>query len=197
MFSIQEPHWLIRFSHYQIGYAIVSLIFISNAAGFLVAAFFVDALRSHVGRARSHIIANALMVFGYIPIICTPPFPVVVVCFFFLGLGMAVNLALGNVFAANLQNSHITLGAMHGSYGIGGTIGPLIATAMVSRGGLDWSRYYILTLSIAIFNGVFAAWSFWNFEKMEYKPNSTLLAPMEHAASRQPDGTSVLTNTQG
>lgn len=36
--------------HYDIGYAIVSLIFVTNAVGFILAAFFVDALRAHVGR---------------------------------------------------------------------------------------------------------------------------------------------------
>jgi hypothetical protein len=35
-------------------------------------------------------------------------------------LGMSLGLALGNVFAANLYNSTKMLGAMHGSYGIGG-----------------------------------------------------------------------------
>jgi hypothetical protein len=38
---------------------------------------------------------------------------------------MATNLALSNVFAANLQNSTKMLGMLHGSYGIGGTIGPI------------------------------------------------------------------------
>jgi hypothetical protein len=67
-------------------------------------------------------IAQTLMTSGYVIIICTPPFAVVVSSFFFLGLGMAVNLSMGNVFAANLHNGTKMLGAMHGSYGIGGTV---------------------------------------------------------------------------
>jgi hypothetical protein len=38
--------------HYNIGYAIVSLIFVTNAAGFILAAFFVDALRAKFGRGK-------------------------------------------------------------------------------------------------------------------------------------------------
>ena len=76
------------------------------------------------------------MTIGYIMIVCTPPFPIVVLSFFFLGLGMAMNLAMGNVFAANLQNGTQMLGFMHGSYGLGGTISPLMATAMVTSGRL-------------------------------------------------------------
>jgi fucose permease len=70
-------------------------------------------------------ISQTVIACGYILIVCTPPFAVVVVSFFLLGFGMATNLALGNVFAANLQNGTKMLGAMHGSYGVGGTIGPI------------------------------------------------------------------------
>ncbi|KAH9207868.1 MFS efflux transporter [Leptodontidium sp. 2 PMI_412] len=127
------------------------------------------------------------MTCGYIPIVCTPPWPVVIVCFFFLGFGMAINLAMGNVFAANLHNGTKMLGAMHGSYGIGGTVGPLIATAMVTKGNLLWSRYYFLPLSITMFNAVLAAWSFWRYEA---EAGMSLLTPLEIIASqRQNNGT--------
>jgi fucose permease len=172
---------LIENSHYGIGYAIVSLIFVTNAVGFILAAFIVDLLRSRLGRARTLMIAQFLMSCGYISIVCTPPFPVVIISFFFLGLGMAINLAMGNVFAANLHNGTKMLGAMHGSYGLGGTIGPLIATAMVTSGGLVFSRYYLLTLAVTLFNLCFAGWSFWHYE-MESSPN--LLITMEETISR-------------
>jgi hypothetical protein len=69
------------------------------------------------------IVGQILSIVGFVAIVCTPPFGVVIGAFFFLGLGMAINLALGNVFAANLHNSTKMLGIIHGSYGIGGTIG--------------------------------------------------------------------------
>lgn len=130
--------------YYNIGYAIVSLVFITNAVGFILAAFFVDALRARFGRggilsmlktqiyleltsklAKTLMFGQAILTCGYITIVCTPPFPIVVMAFFFMGYGIATNLALGNVFAANLQNSTKMLGIMHGSYGIGGTVGPI------------------------------------------------------------------------
>ncbi|EKD21720.1 MFS efflux transporter [Drepanopeziza brunnea f. sp. 'multigermtubi' MB_m1] len=151
-------------THYTISYTVVSLIFVTNAIGFMSAAFFVDAIRARLGRAKTLMIAQSLMTCGYMPIVCTPPWLVVIVCFFFLWNGMALNLALGNVFAANLHNRPKMLGAMHGSYGVGGAIGPLIATAMVSQGHLLWSRYYLIPLSITLFNLAFAAWSFWHYE---------------------------------
>jgi len=126
-------------------------------------------------------VAQALMCCGFVPILCTPPFAVIIVSYFFLGLGMAINLAMGNTFAANLQNGTKMLGAFHGSYGLGGTIGPLIATAMVTKGGYIFSRYYLLTLAVTLFNLFFGGWSFWHFEA---ESNMTLLTPMERVASQ-------------
>lgn len=159
----------------------VSLIFVTNAVGFILAAFFVDALRARLGRARTLMVAQALMTCGYIPIVCTAPFPAIIASFFLLGLGIAINLAMGNVFCANLHNATNMLGAMHGSYGLGGTIGPLIATAMVASGGLIFSRYYLLTLGITLFNLCFAGWSFWHFEA---ESGQNLLTMVEQTASR-------------
>ncbi|KZF19347.1 MFS general substrate transporter [Xylona heveae TC161] len=167
--------------HYSIGYAVVSLIFVTNALGFIMAAFYTTALQDRIGRAKTMIAGQLLMVLGYILILCTPPFPVVVLAFLFLGLGMAMNLALDNVFCANLANATMALGAMHGAYGIGGTIGPLMTTAMVSRGIL-WSRVYSICLGIAFFNLIFAAWSFWSFEN---DLPERLLSSLERTASRQ------------
>lgn len=172
--------------YYNIGYAIVSLIFITNAVGFITSAFFVDAIRARLGRAQTMMLSNALIIVGFVAIICTPPFPVVVASFFLLGLGMATNLALGNVFTANLQNSTQMLGIMHGSYGVGGTLGPLIATAMVASSGFVWSRYYTITLGMAAFNLVFAGWSFWRYEK-EITPQPNILSPTEQSPLENQD----------
>lgn len=151
--------------HYNIGYAVVSLIFISNAFGFIAAAPFVDALRARLGRAKATFIANIIVALGFIPLLAAAPFPAVVVGYSFIGFGFAINLAISNVFSANLQNGTVLLGAMHGSYGIGGTVGPLIATSIVSTLGPEaWNRYYILSIALALANAVFFFWSFWGYE---------------------------------
>lgn len=120
---------------------------------------------------------------------------------------MAINLSLGNVFAANLHNGTKWLGVMHGSYGLGGTVGmyrttlyqthspmrtfryfanqnfiagPIIATTMVTKGDLLWSRYYLLAVSMSLFNLAFAAWSFWNYEA---ESAGSLLTPIERLTS--------------
>jgi Na+/melibiose symporter-like transporter len=63
--------------HYHIAYGTVAIIFVCNALGFITAAFFINALSVRLGRAKTLMIAEALLLVGYITIVLTPPFPVV------------------------------------------------------------------------------------------------------------------------
>ncbi|KAI9809205.1 MAG: hypothetical protein M1825_002496 [Sarcosagium campestre] len=148
---------------YSIGYAVVSLIFVGNALGVMSAVPFIDALQTRLGRSRTLIIAQSIMAVGYLIVVRAPPFPLVPCAFFLLGFGMAINLAIGNVFTSNLHNGTAVLGVFHGSYGIGATIGPLIATAITSHGA-RWNRFYIVCICLAFINLGFAGWSFHGYE---------------------------------
>jgi fucose permease len=76
---------------------------------------------------------------------------------------MAMNLAICQVFCANLANNTAAVGAYGGAYGIGGITGPLIATALVSHGSV-WSRFYTIELGLAALNFFIIPWAFWNYE---------------------------------
>ncbi|KAI1434714.1 MFS general substrate transporter [Xylaria sp. CBS 124048] len=171
--------------HYNIGYAMVSLIFIGYALGFVAAAPLVDVIRVRLGRAKMLAMATLFIATGNLPLILKAPFPAIVAGYFVIGFGFALTLAIGNVFTANLQNGTILLGAMHGSYGIGGTAGPLIATSIVSTvGGSAWNRYYILTLAMVLFNASLYLWSFWNYEKeMDSSVDTATLSSTRGATS--------------
>ncbi len=83
--------------HYNIGYAIVSLIFIGNALGYIAAAPFVDHIRMRLGRAKTCSLADICIALGFIPLVVAAPFPAIVVGYFFIGFGSAVTLAINNV----------------------------------------------------------------------------------------------------
>ncbi|ORX92178.1 major facilitator superfamily domain-containing protein [Clohesyomyces aquaticus] len=176
--------------YYHIGYAIMSLIFVGNAAGFILAAFFTNTLLGKLGRSKCLMVSEVIMLAAYIMLVTTPPFPVVVVAFFLLGYGMAINLALNNVFCANLHPPTVVLGAAHGSYGIGGIVAPIIATALVSKGTL-WSRFYFISVGLRILLLPFAGWAFKSYD--EYS-TQTLLSALERTASRKQPPRSNLPN---
>lgn len=171
--------------HYNIGYAVVSLIFVANAAGFLLAAPTSNAIASALGRSKCLMLSETMMLVGYVMIVCTPPFPVVVVAYLFLGFGCALNLALNNVFCANLANSTVVLGLAHGAYGVGGTIAPIMATAMVSNGIL-WSRFFLITIGLRIACFFFAGWAFRNYEQEGINGfSNSLQETQSHAVSNK------------
>ena len=66
-------------THYHIGYALISLVFVGQAVGFVLAAFFNDILLYRLGRAGTLMAAEGLCMAAFIMLICTPPFAVVVV----------------------------------------------------------------------------------------------------------------------
>jgi len=54
--------------------------------------------------------------------------------------------------------------------------------------GILWSRYYLITLSISLFNLAFGAWSFWDYEA---EGATTLLTTLEQVASHPTGVTTV------
>ena len=130
-----------------------------------MAAVVLDSLRSKVGRAKTLGIGHTVLILGFLPLVLNAPWVVNVLSFVLIGYGLATVVAMGNFFCGSLQNSTFTLGLFHGSYGVGGTTGPLMATALVTIGNTVWSRYYFITMGIAaLVLGLFL-WSFWSFEK--------------------------------
>ncbi|EPQ52831.1 MFS general substrate transporter [Gloeophyllum trabeum ATCC 11539] len=149
-------------SFYGIGYAIVSLLFLTSAVGFLLAAFTSDAIFQSVGRARTLMLATAVTSVGYIIWLVAPertPYGFLVVAPFFTGAGASWNLAQINVFVSSLDKPTLYNGWLHGSYGIGGIAGPLVATSLASQ-GIPWQYFYFLPLGITVFNCFFSGYIF-------------------------------------
>ncbi|CAE7199657.1 hypothetical protein P3342_010283 [Pyrenophora teres f. teres] len=174
-------------SYYHISYAIMSLVFVTNAVGFISAAFFTNIILGKFGRARTLIFAELIGLSAHVILVCTPPYPLVVTAFLLLGFGAAINLALNNVYCANTHPPSVILGLAHGSYSVGGIIAPIIGTAIVSRGIL-WSRFYFLTVGLRFFCIAFAGSTFWSYtedaEESLLEPTSTRQTATEDAASK-------------
>ena len=165
-------------NHYDIGYAIVSLIFVGNALGFISAAPFTHSIEQKLGWSNTYAFSMSLLATAYVVIICQPPFAAVVVCFFLLGFGVALNLALSNVYCANLANGTTALGLACGAYGIGGTVAPLFATAMESN-GIRWSFFYFIPLAVCLANLAFTTWAFLNLEQDNFAETQGALRPTD------------------
>lgn len=76
--------------YYNIGYAIVSLIFLSNAAGFIFAAFVSQPIYSRIGRSRTILAGILLLLIAFVTISCAPPWGAIIASYFLIGAGMAL-----------------------------------------------------------------------------------------------------------
>ncbi|RMD43563.1 hypothetical protein DV735_g1576, partial [Chaetothyriales sp. CBS 134920] len=166
---------------YNIGYAIVSLLFITYALGYVAAAPLVSMLDARLGRSRLFMLSQVFSTICYLTLIFTPPFPVVVLAFLFQGFAFAIFLSVTNSWIVNLMNGTVLLGCCHGIYGIGGVVSPLIATAIVSHGA-PWSRFYIISLGTAAISIPCLGWAYRGFEQ---EAPVQLLTVLERTASRQ------------
>jgi fucose permease len=64
---------------YNNSHSIMSLVFVGNAAGFIAAAFFTTAILGKIGRAKTLIVAQLIIVSAYVILVCSPPYPLVIV----------------------------------------------------------------------------------------------------------------------
>jgi fucose permease len=51
----------------------------------------------------------------------------------------------------NFQDANECLGFLHGAYGLGATLSPLIATSMVTKGHLQWYAFYYVMVRYQMF----------------------------------------------
>jgi fucose permease len=65
--------------YYNNSHSIMSLVFVGNAAGFIAAAFFTTAILGKIGRAKTLVVAQLIIVSAYVILVCSPPYPLVIV----------------------------------------------------------------------------------------------------------------------
>lgn len=91
-----------------------------------------------------------------------PPFPVLPFALLVAGFGNGIEDAAYNAWVGNMHRANELLGLMHGAYGAGGTISPLIASAMVTKANLKWYTFYYVLIGIVCVEFVVGMSAFWN-----------------------------------
>ncbi|KAI1788663.1 MFS general substrate transporter [Ganoderma leucocontextum] len=152
-------------SYYDIGFAVVSLIFVLNTVGFIVGAIanvwltdkfgFGKDLRSLRGLSLgglSQAVAYALMV-------PAGPFPLMCLAYLIAGFALSLQNAHCNGFVASSGGNLATkIGFLHASYGFGALISPLVATHFAVQ--KHWSFHFFISGALALLNSAFLWWSF-------------------------------------
>ncbi|GJJ15714.1 hypothetical protein Clacol_009992 [Clathrus columnatus] len=87
-------------------------------------------------------------IIGYTLMIPKPPYPVFVIGFAINGFGLALQDAQANSFVTTMHGSNAKMNFLHGIYGCGALIAPLISTQFSKFN--NWSLYYCTSLGLSV-----------------------------------------------
>lgn len=134
-------------------YVVVSLIFLSPVVGYSSAALLNNTIHVRFGQRGVAAIGPTLHLLAYIGIALHPPYPVLIVVFVLAGFSNGLLEAAWNAWiGGNMANSSEVLGFLHGIYGLGAVISPLVATSMVEKADWPWYVfYYVMVCSFKSF----------------------------------------------
>ena len=147
--------------YYNISYTVVSLVFLSPLVGYIASAMLNNSIHMTFGQRGVAFISPGVRIIAYIIISQHPPYPALVIAFILAGFSNGLEDAAWNAWMGIMQNANEILGFLHGAYGLGATLGPLIATTMVTKGHLGWYTFYYIMVGasgIEIFAAVAAFW---------------------------------------
>ncbi|KAL0570179.1 hypothetical protein V5O48_011784 [Marasmius crinis-equi] len=136
---------------YHTSDTIVSLVFIFACVGFVSGACLNVIISDKLGFGKVLVLGSTLQIIAYAIQSAAPPFPAFVLGYTINGVGIALQDAQANSFAASLlKNTEAKMGLLHAIYGLGAFGAPLVATQFSQ---LDrWSFYYLISLGMALIN---------------------------------------------
>ncbi|KAJ5722743.1 hypothetical protein N7488_000778 [Penicillium malachiteum] len=148
-------------SYYQLSYTVVSLVFLSPLVGYTLAAFLNQRIHLALGRRGPALIGPICHLIAYIVNCVHPPYPVLVVSFISAGFGNGVQDAAWNAWIGNMANANEVLGVLHGLYGVGAVISPLVATSLITKANVEWYYFYYMMVGCAFIELAVLGSCFW------------------------------------
>lgn len=118
------------------------------------------------------VIGPAFKIAAYVVISCHPPYPAVAAILVLVGVANGILDAAWNAWISQFPSTNQLLGLLHGCYGLGATVSPLIATSMVTKYGLGWWEFFYLMTALIVVELVFCTAAFWAETGEKYRRNT-------------------------
>ena len=122
----------------------MSLIFLSPVFGYSTSSLLNSFLHIRIGQRGIAILGSCSRIVTYTVFSVHPPYPFLVVVFVLSGFATGVSDAAWCAWFSSLQSAVKVQSFLHTFYAIGGTITPVIATAMITKGRLAWYKFFYL-----------------------------------------------------
>ncbi len=128
-----------------------------------------DRLHVQYGRRGMALIGPVLKIVAYIVIAIHPPYPAVVAILVVVGVANGILDGAWNAWISQFPSTNQLLGLMHGCYGLGATISPLIATTMITKYGLGWWEFFYLMTGLLVVECIVCTAAFWKETGKKYR----------------------------
>jgi fucose permease len=117
--------------YYRLSHSIVSLIFLSPMVGCVLASFSTNRLHAVVGRRGVAAMATGAYMLAYLGLSQHPPFGVVVCLMILTGFGSGLMNGSWNSWFGGLVQGSTMLGFLHGFWGLGATLSPILVCGCI------------------------------------------------------------------
>ncbi|SPO05788.1 related to tetracycline resistance proteins [Cephalotrichum gorgonifer] len=148
-------------THYDISYTVVSLLFLAPFVGYVSAGLLNNIIHHKFGQFGVAVIAPTCRILGYIALALHPPYAALPIVALLPGFGNGLEDSAWNAWVGHMHQANELLGVLHGAYGMGGTIAPLIASAMITKAHLEWYAFYYIMVGMSGLELVTGIWAFW------------------------------------
>jgi fucose permease len=126
---------------YDLTPATVTLLFVSQISGYILAALTSSLMSSRLGLGRMLLLAASLLTLSLLIYALSPTWLLMVATGTFLGLGIGlIDAGVNTVIVQDSRTAHL-IGMLHGFYGIGALSGPAIATTLLAL-DMNWRQVY-------------------------------------------------------
>ncbi|KAL3473515.1 major facilitator superfamily domain-containing protein [Aspergillus californicus] len=157
---------------FNLSTTVVSLIFMTPFAGYTLASIAVNKIHMTFGQRGIAVIAPLCHLIPFIVMATYPRFPVLLVSYAFVGLGNGLIDAGWNAWIGDMVNASTLMGLLHAFYGLGATVSPAVATAMIDH-GLKWSTFYFTLVGGSAMELVSSGLLFWPENAQRFRANNT------------------------
>lgn len=163
-------------TYYGIDYITISLVFLSPIVGYTASALTNNMIHNKFGQRGVALIMSVSHLVAYTVIALHPPYPALVVVFMIAGYGNGLGDSGWNAWIGDMANANEVLGFLHGMYGLGALLSPLIATSLITKAGWQWYEFYYFMIGAALIEVFVLTGAFWKATGEVYRAHAATLA---------------------
>ena len=156
-------------TYYDVNYTTISLIFLSPVVGYATSALTNNIVHMRFGQRGVALIMSVSHLIAYVVICLHPPYPALVIIFMLAGYGNGLGDSAWNAWIGDMANANEVMGFLHGMYGLGALLSPLIATAVITRAGWQWYQFYYFLVGAAAIEILVLTGAFWTSTASVYR----------------------------